>query len=33
MLCFLPGTTSGPWQRAGSLPREEVVIFLNDFKG
>ena len=33
MLCFLPGTAPGPCQRAGSLPREEVVIFLNDFKG
>lgn len=28
-----PGTTPGPWQRAGRAPTEEVVIFLNDFKG
>ena len=28
-----PGTAPGPWQRAGRLPGEEVVIFLNDFKG
>ena len=33
VLCFLPGTAPGPWQRAGRLPGEEVVIFLNDFKG
>lgn len=32
-LCFLLGTTPSPWQRVGRVPGEEVVIFLNDFKG
>lgn len=31
--CFLPGIIPGPWEKVGRVPGEEVVIFLNDFKG